>query len=121
MKRRFVLLLMLLAAAPAAAQTDEVVRAALYLTGADSPEELDDRLVDELESFRNRPLPLNRASRARLLDSGLLTPYQVAALAEYRSLSGDVAPSFPWNPPAIPARRSGTRSSSAIRPWSGRR
>ena len=84
------LLLMLLAAAPAAAQTDEVVRAALYLTGADSPEELDDRLVDELESFRNRPLPLNRASRARLLDSGLLTPYQVAALAEYRSLSGDV-------------------------------
>ena len=91
MKRRFVLLLlMLLAAAPAAAQTDEVVRAALYLTGADSPEELDDRLVDELESFRNRPLPLNRASRARLLDSGLLTPYQVAALAEYRSLSGDV-------------------------------
>ena len=90
MKRRFVLLLMLLAAAPAAAQTDEVVRAALYLTGADSPEELDDRLVDELESFRNRPLPLNRASRARLLDSGLLTPYQVASLAEYRSLSGDV-------------------------------
>ena len=47
MMRRFVLLLMLLAAAPAAAQTDEVVRAALYLTGADSPEELDDRLVDD--------------------------------------------------------------------------
>ena len=90
MKRRFVLLLFLLAAAPAAAQTDEVVRAALYLTGADSPEELDDRLLDELESCRTRPLPLNRASKARLLDSGLLTPYQVAALAEYRSLSGDV-------------------------------
>ncbi len=90
MRRRIVLLVFLLAAAPAAAQTDEVVRAALYLTGADSPEALDDRLVDELESFRNRPLPVNRASRARLLESGLLTPYQVAALAEYRSLSGDV-------------------------------
>ena len=89
MKRRLVLLL-LLAAAPAAAQTDEVVRAALYLTGADGPEALDDRLVDELESFRTRPLPLNRASRARLLESGLLTPYQVATLEEYRSLSGDV-------------------------------
>ena len=60
MRRRIALLVFLLAAAPAAAQTDEVVRAALYLTGADSPEELDDRLVDELESFRNRPLPLNR-------------------------------------------------------------
>ena len=90
MKRRLVLLLILLFAAPAAAQTDEVVRAALYLTGADSPEELDDRLVDELESFRNRPLPLNLASRARLLDSGLLTQYQIAALSEYRSLAGDV-------------------------------
>ena len=89
MKRRLVLLF-LLAAGPAAAQTDEVVRAALYLTGADSPEALDDRLIDELESFRSRPLPVNRASRARLLDSGLLTPYQVAALSEYRSLSGDV-------------------------------
>ena len=89
MKRRLVLLF-LLATGPAAAQTDEVVRAALYLTGADSPEALDDRLIDELESFRSRPLPVNRASRARLLDSGLLTPYQVAALSEYRSLSGDV-------------------------------
>ena len=89
MKRRIVLLLILVAG-PAAAQTDEVVRAALYLTGADSPEDRDDRLVDELESFRSRPLPLNLASRARLLDSGLLTTYQVAALDEYRSLSGDV-------------------------------
>ena len=88
--RRIVLLLLLLVGGPAAAQTDEVVRAALYLTGADSPEVLDDRLVDELEAFRSRPLPVNRASRARLLDSGLLTPYQVAALSEYRSLSGDV-------------------------------
>ena len=89
MKRRLVLLF-LLAAAPAAAQTDEVVRAALYLTGADGPEALDDRLLDELESFRSRPLPVNRASRARLLESGLLTPYQVATLTEYRGLSGDV-------------------------------
>ena len=89
MKRRCVLLV-LLAAWPAAAQTDEVVRAALYLTGADSPEALDDRFIDELESFRSRPLPINQASRARLLESGLLTPYQVAALDEYRGLSGDV-------------------------------
>ena len=53
MKRRLVLLLTL-ATLPAAAQTDEVVRAALYLTGADSPEALDDRFVDELESFRSK-------------------------------------------------------------------
>ena len=90
MKRRIVLLFLLAAAFQAAAQTDEAVRAAQYLTGADSPEELDDRLLDELESYRNHPLPLNRASRARMLESGLLTPYQIAALDEYRSQSGDV-------------------------------
>ena len=88
--RRSIVLLFLLAVAPAAAQTDEVLRAALYLTGADGPESLDDRLMDELEAFRNRPLPINIASRARQLESGLLTPYQIASLDEYRSLSGDV-------------------------------
>lgn len=89
MKARYVLW-MILAALPAAAQTDETVRAALYLTGADSPEALDGRLLEELESHLHRPLLINVASRARLLDSGLLSPYQVAALEEYRSRSGDV-------------------------------
>ena len=89
MKWRFVLW-MLLAAVPAAAQTEEAIKAALYLTGADSPEELDDRLLEELEALQGRPLDINRASRARLLESIVLTPYQVAALEEYRSISGDV-------------------------------
>ena len=84
------LALLFLAAVPAVAQSDETVRAALYLTGADSPEELDDRLLEELESFRSRPLEVNRASRTRMLESGLLSPYQIASLADYRSLSGDV-------------------------------
>ena len=88
--KRGLVLLFLLAARPVAAQTDEVVRAALYLTGADSPESLDERFVDELDSYRNHPLRINIASRARLLESGLLTPYQIAALEEYRRLSGDV-------------------------------
>ena len=45
----------LLSVSAAWAQSEEAVRAALYLTGADSPEELDDRLLEELESFRTRP------------------------------------------------------------------
>ena len=90
MKKWMLVLLLMSAFLPAAAQTDEVLRAALYLTGAGSPEELDERFLEELEALRNHPLPLNRASRARLLESGLLTPYQAAALEEYRSLSGDV-------------------------------
>ena len=47
--------LALLSVSAAWAQSEEAVRAALYLTGADSPEELDDRLLEELESFRTRP------------------------------------------------------------------
>ena len=90
MKKWMLVLLFLPVLMPAAAQTDETLRAALYLTGADSPEELNERFLEELESLRNHPLPLNRASRARMLESGLLTPYQIAALQEYRSLSGDV-------------------------------
>lgn len=82
--------LALLSVSAASAQTEETVRAALYLTGADSPEELDDRLLEELESFRTRPLEVNRASRARMLESGLLSAYQVASLLDYRSVAGDV-------------------------------
>ena len=91
MKAKLSLCLVLLCTAlPAPAQSDEAVRAALYLTGADSPEDLDDRLLEELESYRHRPLPVNLASRERMLESGLLSPYQIASLADYRSLSGDV-------------------------------
>ena len=91
MKRGLISLFLLFAALfPALGQSEETIRAALYLTGADTAEELDDRLLEELESFRSRPIELNRSSRARMLESGLLSPYQVASLEDYRSLSGDV-------------------------------
>ena len=91
MKRELISLFLLFAALfPALGQSEETIRAALYLTGADTAEELDDRLLEELESFRSRPIELNRSSRARMLESGLLSPYQVASLEDYRSLSGDV-------------------------------
>ena len=90
MKIGFVLGILLAAVFPAAAQTEETVRAALYLTGADSAEQLDETLLEELEGYRHRPLPVNRASRARMLESGLLSGYQVASLEDYRSVSGDI-------------------------------
>lgn len=91
MKRFLCVLGVLLGFLPGGVAQDEaVLRAALYLTGADGPEALDQRFLEELEALRSRPVPLNRSSKARLLDSGLLTPYQAAALQEYRSRSGDV-------------------------------
>ena len=64
MKARWILLF-LLWSLPAAAQSDEVVRAALYLTGAAGPEDLDERFLEELDGYRSRPLRINRASRLK--------------------------------------------------------
>lgn len=72
------------------AQDEDAVRAALYLTGAADAESLDESLLERLESFRRRPLRVNTDRRSRLLASGLLTAYQVAALDAYRRSSGDV-------------------------------
>lgn len=88
--KKYLVLWLLLFPSLATAQTEAAVKAALFLTGAGSEEELDERLVEELEALENRPLSLNQASRSRLLESGLFTPYQVATLEEYRSRSGDI-------------------------------
>ena len=69
---------------------DVLLRAALFLTGAADAESLDESVLLRLEALEQRPLALNRASRSRLLSEGILTPYQVASLEEYRHLYGDV-------------------------------
>ena len=95
---------------------DVLLRAALFLTGAADAESLDESVLLRLEALEQRPLALNRASRSRLLSEGILTPYQVASLEEYRHLYGDVLsmghPFFPSHHPCH--RSSGTR-------WYGRR
>ena len=67
MRRRIVLLVFLLAAAPAAAQTDEVVRAALYLTGADSPEALASIPMLKQSDLAEKPEPLKMTETVRLI------------------------------------------------------
>ena len=69
---------------------DVLLRAALFLTGAADAESLDESVLLSLEALEQRPLALNRTSRSRLLSEGILTPYQVASLEEYRHLYGDV-------------------------------
>ena len=70
-------------------QDEEVLEAAMQMTGAVSEEEADPSWVERLEAFRLYPLRIN-GSRSRLLSSGLLTPYQVAAIEDYRHTSGDI-------------------------------
>ncbi len=58
--------------------------------GTDSFEDLNPYDVERLEDYLSSPLDINRASETRLKESGLLTRYQQAALADYRARHGDI-------------------------------
>lgn len=72
------------------AQSDERMKAILYLCGADSEEELDGQEVERFAMLASSPLEINLASRSRMVSSGLMSQYQVASLMDYRSRDGDV-------------------------------
>lgn len=66
------------------AQDASVLRAALYLSGASSIEEVDQDWVDRLEAISKVRINGNR------LRPGILTDYQIASLADYRATHGDI-------------------------------
>ena len=72
------------------AQSDNLIKAILYLSGADSEEELDEQDVERFAALASRPLEINLASRSRMVSSGLMSQYQVASIMDYRSRNGDV-------------------------------
>lgn len=65
-------------------------QALLTLTGASCVEELSEDEVQRYQSLSAHPVDLNHAGRGRLLATGLLTPYQVASLLDYRMRTGDI-------------------------------
>ncbi len=75
---------------PASAQTDEQMRAIVLLSGVSSEEELEEQDVERFCRFISNPLEINLVSRSRMISSGLMSPYQIASLNDYRSRSGDV-------------------------------
>ena len=85
--RKYVGILFLALALPAAAQDQEVLRAAMLLSGAGSEEEVDEGIVDILESRRGRPVKVNSN---HLRASAILSDYQVAVIRDYRATSGDI-------------------------------
>ena len=68
----------------------EGIEVVMRFMGVDSPEELDATEVERLEDFLDRPLRINMVATSRLAASGLLSPFQVASLADYRSRHGNV-------------------------------
>lgn len=83
-------LILTLACCCASLPAQEQLSAILLLTGETDAESLDDTVLERFEAWEARPLDLNRSSRDRLAASGLLSPFQVASLWDYRSRHGDI-------------------------------
>ena len=64
--------------------------AVLTLTGASCIEELAEDEILHYQSLAAHPVDLNHAGRGRLLATGLLSPFQVASLLDYRSRTGEI-------------------------------
>ncbi len=62
----------------------------MMFLGVDSPEDLNEDEVEALSAYLESPLEINSASSAKLVSSGLFTPYRAASLMDYRSTHGDV-------------------------------
>ena len=67
------------------AQDEAVLRAAMYLSGASSEEEIPADWIERLESVRRV-----RINSPTLRSGVLLSDYQVACIRDYRSSSGDI-------------------------------
>ena len=63
---------------------DDILRAALFLSGAQSEEEIDQDWIQRLEGMNRVRINSGR------LRPGLLTDYQIATLADYRAAHGDI-------------------------------
>ena len=88
MRRISVLIIMLAASWIASAQSE--VDHVLRVIGVHDVEEADAEEVERLTDILHNPLKLNMASRARLEASGLFTPFQIAAVDDYRLRHGDI-------------------------------
>lgn len=64
--------------------------AVLILSGASCLEELSEDEIEHYQTLASHPVDLNLAGRGRLLATGLLSPFQVASLLDYRSRGGEV-------------------------------
>ena len=85
MRRRICCVLLAGICALAAAQEEEILRAARYLSGAGSEEEIPQEWIQELERASRV-----RVNSPRLRPGPLLSAYQVASILDYRERAGDI-------------------------------
>lgn len=85
MRRRICCVLLAGICALAAAQEEEILRAARYLSGAGSEEEIPQEWIQELERVSRV-----RVNSPQLRPGPLLSAYQVASILDYRERAGDI-------------------------------
>lgn len=85
MRKLLLCLLTGLVAGPLFAQDESVLRAAMYLSGASSEEEIPTDWIERLEDVR-----IIQINSPHLRPGVLLTAYQVACIQDYRATSGDI-------------------------------
>lgn len=90
MRRVMIILFWAAALFPCTAQSVREMELILKLTGCSTPEEVDSEEVERLSALLSSPLKINMAGMHEIASSGLLTRYQMASLADYRSRHGDV-------------------------------
>lgn len=73
--------------AASAQDQSEIISAALYLSGAGTDEDISPEWISRLEALSGRKISVNAR---RLRSYGLLTPYQEAAILDYRGRCGDI-------------------------------
>ena len=69
---------------------ESFLQAVRTLSGVTDLEELDETEMERYTVLAAHPLPVNRTPRSRFLASGILSPYQVASLLDYRERNGDI-------------------------------
>ena len=81
------LMSLLMATVWAWAQDEEILRAARYLSGASSEEQVDEYWIERLDARAGRRIRINEKT---VRADGLLSDYQLASLADYKARCGDV-------------------------------
>ena len=73
-----------------AAQSRGLMASIVYLTGAESVEEIDSEEIERFERLAAHPVDMNMVAESRLRETGLFSAYQLASLREYRNVHGDI-------------------------------
>jgi len=68
----------------------DLISAILLLAGAGAAEEMSESEMERFYHYAQHPLRINQVPKSRLLSCGLFSTYQVEAIEDYRSRSGDI-------------------------------